>query len=236
MLAEWLAEATRNAAAKRAPAVADEVVPPLDLPYRGKLVVDGVQVQVDVVSGRYAEVRARAVSGRAPRMMRRRSWPGSNRPPHADELALLPRIAHDTHGDDLAASALPSMAASWLATRWKSPSLVIVSDGLEVVAWLDQPGSTDEIQSAIEAVIAIARWDATLASMLAALPDAQLLADADLSPAVVLAPGDVRVGCRAGALVVELGGRSRRVEPEPWQILAAVSALRTEAAAGTPYR
>jgi hypothetical protein len=205
---------------------------------REHIEVDGVAVKVGVVAPstverlRFAEIRARAVGSLAPRLLWAHGWKRPVMPPHGDELQRLPTIAAGTCGDELATCALPVLAESRRQIIAGSSHVVLACDGAEVVAWIDEPRSSREIELAIAAVVAIARWDAALAAMLAALPDAQLLPA--LEPAVLL-PGDVRVGQRGTALIAQLGTRTREVERVPARILAVADSLRADATT-TPYR
>jgi hypothetical protein len=212
-------------------------------PYRERSVIDvgGVEVHVHEVAPSvyeqwsFAQVAARTLT-RAPRLLWSHDWSATIVPSAANQLLQFTRIDERSRGDTIAASALPALRSVLAPLMREGVRVVIASNDLEIVAWLDEPPSPAVIELAIAAVAALARWDAALAFALAALPDATLLADPALSPAVTLAPDGLRVGVRAGGLIAELDGVARTVDREPARLLADVVALRADVARSGPYR
>jgi hypothetical protein len=176
-----------------------------------------------------AEIKAVVRYPLGPRLLRNHSWGQRRLPPMARDI---PDVL-----DAITASALPALERTWKRVQDDLPAALLACDGLTALAWLDEPETPAQLDAVVDALVAIASWDAPLAAVLAALPEATLIVDAKLSPAVSIAPDDLRIGVRAGVLVAELGGtvvRPGRTRPE---LLAAIRELRAAVAVNTlPYR
>ena len=216
---------------------------------RARARIFGVLVEASVVAiddRWYAQLAATIDGPLGPEVNREHRWRGRRIP-------ALPRSP--------SSQPIPTLDAAWGDIVVLDAPVAIVCDGRKVTAWIDRPLTGAALGRVAIAVAAIARWDAGYATVLTALPDAKLVDDVELSPAVGLAPDDLRLGLRDGRTVARAEGATAPagtpttiaggelasydggveivwpgVERDRERLVAAISALRGLRAATGPYR
>lgn len=176
--------------------------------------MDGTEVAASVVPAQhrgrtwFAAIEANVIGRVGLQLVRMHAWKGS--------LPGLPSAA--PHG-------FPALDDAWDEIVKYGAHVAIVGDGRRVIALIDEPLSSDDVRRVSVAVVAIARWDAGLAAFLAQLPDAAPFHSTDLSPAVRLAPDDLRIGVRGGTTMVArlqgVAAPAGRLLPAPTAALVA---------------
>lgn len=138
----------------------------------GRVLVRGVLVTIDLVTPPggaadqpFVEVRAKVRTTDAPRLLRHHAWADRARPRGADAMESLRAIDAHSHGDDRAIAALPYIAATWDHACTLVPHMVLVADGTDVIAWLDGPETTTQVDAVVEAVAAVAAVPAPAAGI-----------------------------------------------------------------------
>jgi hypothetical protein len=177
---------------------------------------NGVTVRIqavdpDPIGGSYLlfEARASVLVPSGLRFLRRRNWGARALPETLAALADASIIERSDEGmtrSDTLAS-LPSIVG--LAEPWRvlmhRENLLLGCDGRTVYARTGDAPDREEIDAIVDAVVAVARWDAGFTEMLAALPGACVVDAPPFAPAVVLHDG-IFIGCCEQLMGVNLKG------------------------------
>ena len=171
----------------------DPAVPAWGLPRRGVLVT---LQQL----GTHVEVWAQALVPPGARVLVRRGWEA--RPP-ALTAALVDLPVVVERDEVRAQSDQPTLQPLLAAARLDVPRAMVASDRGEVLAYLTGTITSTALESVVDLVVDLARFDDALTDTLLALPGATLLEGHAVDPGVILEPDGVIVGVRRGASVAQ---------------------------------